>query len=691
MRRKLPLLIIGLFMLQAAAQDWPGFHGLEHQGVAPWRTSTLNSSNKFTVKWNTAIPGLGFSSPVVDGDKIFLTTAYETNKGAALRLAMARANVAFALALLTLVGMFMISTLAHGWPLTWRYLAVARVWALVGILLLVLAIIMFGPKALNLEGSVHRSWKVAAVSAVLSACLMLLLAADKSVVRWLFASVSTLLSILAYWHIPRRELFLNFSNSDGVISTSIVILPAFLGWGMFLILSILRPRDLGYEPGGAKGSLPALGSRLALCYGPPTLLVAALFWGLLRRVLRDPNVHASLTPTMGWTYLGFVVVACLTAILLARILTLRGSNALAWLTMPSVILSSLLAFGCFVRFGCLPAQKQVAHAVVCLERTTGRIQWLREVAFSSNLRDLKEINSHATPTLAISADLMCAYFGTAGLYGLDHRGNVRWHVKGLDFQGDYGVGQSPTFADNVVVLVNDYEVPRERAAPKSQIAAYNLSDGQLLWRQERARSEPGSGGFTTPIIRTLGGTKTVLVRGWEDLTAYDLHTGKIRWTFPLKHRGDHLVASLVTDAKRLYVMDATRVFALELDALEAGRADLLWTVRLPGEKDSTPVVSDGLLFAATETGVMACIDVESGVLKWKEKFRGKFFASVVALGESVLFAAQSGNLLFTARSSEFALRSEIPLREKIYATPVPLADGILVRTTQHLHWMEPRE
>jgi outer membrane protein assembly factor BamB len=61
----------------AAAQDWPSFRGPEGSGVSRHATPpvTWNLTSSTNVAWRTAIPGLGHSSPIVWGDRIYLTTA----------------------------------------------------------------------------------------------------------------------------------------------------------------------------------------------------------------------------------------------------------------------------------------------------------------------------------------------------------------------------------------------------------------------------------------------------------------------------------------------------------------------------------------------------------------------------------------------------------------------------------------
>jgi predicted neuraminidase/outer membrane protein assembly factor BamB len=62
------------------AQDWPEFRGPTGQGHADEREIPLTWSETQNVKWKVAIPGSGWSSPAIRGDRIWLTTATEEGK-----------------------------------------------------------------------------------------------------------------------------------------------------------------------------------------------------------------------------------------------------------------------------------------------------------------------------------------------------------------------------------------------------------------------------------------------------------------------------------------------------------------------------------------------------------------------------------------------------------------------------------
>ncbi|MEO8681830.1 MAG: PQQ-binding-like beta-propeller repeat protein [Vicinamibacterales bacterium] len=68
----------------SAAQDWPAFRGPDGQGHSPERGLPLEWSETRNISWKTPLPGLGWSSPVVAGGRVWITTAVE-QRGISLR------------------------------------------------------------------------------------------------------------------------------------------------------------------------------------------------------------------------------------------------------------------------------------------------------------------------------------------------------------------------------------------------------------------------------------------------------------------------------------------------------------------------------------------------------------------------------------------------------------------------------
>lgn len=80
-----PALLFATVTLHAS--DWPQFRGPTGQGHAPDAATPLTWSETENIAWKTAVPGRGWSSPVIAGNRVWLTTAVtDRGTGTSLRL-----------------------------------------------------------------------------------------------------------------------------------------------------------------------------------------------------------------------------------------------------------------------------------------------------------------------------------------------------------------------------------------------------------------------------------------------------------------------------------------------------------------------------------------------------------------------------------------------------------------------------
>jgi len=80
MRATLQVLIFGAMVLVSVAvhaENWSRFRGPNGQGVSPESDLPIRWSSTENVAWKTRIPGVSWSSPIVWGDSVFVTTATE--------------------------------------------------------------------------------------------------------------------------------------------------------------------------------------------------------------------------------------------------------------------------------------------------------------------------------------------------------------------------------------------------------------------------------------------------------------------------------------------------------------------------------------------------------------------------------------------------------------------------------------
>ena len=73
-------LVIALLVFRADAENWPQFRGPNSRGCSSETNLPLQWSATENLAWKTPIPGQSWSSPIVWGDQVFVTTATDEGK-----------------------------------------------------------------------------------------------------------------------------------------------------------------------------------------------------------------------------------------------------------------------------------------------------------------------------------------------------------------------------------------------------------------------------------------------------------------------------------------------------------------------------------------------------------------------------------------------------------------------------------
>ncbi|MGH7140863.1 MAG: PQQ-binding-like beta-propeller repeat protein, partial [Pirellulales bacterium] len=102
----------------------------------------------------------------------------------------------------------------------------------------------------------------------------------------------------------------------------------------------------------------------------------------------------------------------------------------------------------------------------------------------------------------------------------------------------------------------------------------------------------------------------------------------------------------------------------------------------------TPAVYKGRVILVRDSGQVVSIDPATGKTIWEAAFpkhRTKFYASPLVAADK-LYAPREDGTVFVASiaNDQFKLLSENNMAESIIGSPVPVANGILLRGEEHL-------
>jgi outer membrane protein assembly factor BamB len=352
---------------------------------------------------------------------------------------------------------------------------------------------------------------------------------------------------------------------------------------------------------------------------------------------------------------------------------------------PFVVLS--LAILSFIVANFIGTKDQYIRAVICIDRNDGMIQWKCEGLVGPK-KKTHRANSAATPTPVIHNQHVYAYFGTPGLMCTDLKGNMIWSNRDLPYEGIHGVGASPIACDGYIFVTS-----LNSKAP--YITALDCNTGERIWTSKIRGWSGIHGEYRTPLIIFRQDKKALVnwCRSHNELTAYDIHSGKELWKCHPK--GDfegESVASILWGDDMLYLPSRSDIAAIKL--LQADKTVLptaVWNTNMHGRGPiaPSPVLSEGMLFMVSDHGYASCLNAANGEILWQKKLPGnEYLASPIVMGDHVYFWNSSGVTTVVACDRTFKKIAQNTLPGGIVASPAPVNGQLFVRTTKALWCIE---
>ncbi|MBL8815095.1 MAG: PQQ-binding-like beta-propeller repeat protein [Planctomyces sp.] len=159
-------------------------------------------------------------------------------------------------------------------------------------------------------------------------------------------------------------------------------------------------------------------------------------------------------------------------------------------------------------------------ATVALDRTSGQQVWKR-VSPLREVEPFHSVGSPASSTPASNGEQLFVFFGSYGLLCYDLNGKLLWEQPMGPFQDEFGASSSPVLSGNNVVLNEDHDV-------QSFICAFDQATGELRWKTDR---EAATRSYSTPFLIGPQGEEQIVIAGSLQMTAYSPNDGTRLWWY----------------------------------------------------------------------------------------------------------------------------------------------------------------
>ena len=323
---------------------------------------------------------------------------------------------------------------------------------------------------------------------------------------------------------------------------------------------------------------------------------------------------------------------------------------------------------------------KVRFVVHAFDLRTGRQLWQHAVDAPTDLPKVHLKHNLASPSCVSDGKLVYAWFGTGQFVALTLDGKVSWERDLTKDYGRYdilwGHGSSPMLYKDSLILLCDHQ-------GSAYVVALDKRNGKQLWKTDRGKDRRS---YTTPFLVSGPGGDQLIINSSQRIDAISPTTGELLW-----HVGEENRVPVPTPVYSDGVLYTSRGYnsGPYMAVKVGGRGDvnathLQWQVQTGAPYVSSLLFYKGLIYMATEAGIVSCADAANGKVLWKERFGGVFSASPVAAEGKVYLVNENGEAFVLAAGREMKILAKNTLSERTLASPAIASGLILLRTDEHL-------
>jgi outer membrane protein assembly factor BamB len=291
-------------------------------------------------------------------------------------------------------------------------------------------------------------------------------------------------------------------------------------------------------------------------------------------------------------------------------------------------------------------QRGTEEYVTCYDLATGKLLWAH--ADTARFDEaMGGIGPRSTPTIDVTQNAVFT-MGAKGLLNCLEltTGKVLWNK---DVLKDSGTTKSPEWGKSAAPLLLGDNIVCSGGDNGATLIAYRRSDGQLVWK---AGDDGGS--YSSPVLMTLAGREQILSVNSNSVTGHDPATGSVLWKFDWPGMFPKVCQPVQVAPDRILV---TTSYGLKSNLLEVKTAtdgkmtvSSIWAASAPRTKFSSASVFGTHAYALDE-GTFCCVDLATGERVWREGRYG--FGQQICVGEHwMLVQAEKGFIALVKANPE---------------------------------------
>jgi outer membrane protein assembly factor BamB len=358
-----------------------------------------------------------------------------------------------------------------------------------------------------------------------------------------------------------------------------------------------------------------------------------------------------------------------------------------------VVVGNRVIVTCYSGYGVPEARgsdlESLQRHVVCVDRTTGQVQWTRTIAGElpeDSYQGFLTEHGYASSTPVTDGERIYVFFGKSGVWAFDLAGRELWRT---------GVGKESSnrrWGSGASLVLHKQTVIVNASEESQSIRALDKLTGREVWKASATALELAYG-TPTLVTRADGKTEAVIAVPGE-VWGLDADTGKLRWYAEHRLTGN-ICPSVVAEGETLFVFGGFRsAGSLALRAGgKASPSEMLWS-KSTSSYVATPVLHEGHLYWVDDRGQAYCVSARTGELAYRERVAGlssggrPVYASPIVAGNKIYVPTRwAGTLVLAARPKyELLAQNRFSGDDSDFnATPAIVDGQLFLRSNRYLY------
>lgn len=319
---------------------------------------------------------------------------------------------------------------------------------------------------------------------------------------------------------------------------------------------------------------------------------------------------------------------------------------------------------------------------VCVDATSGKIEWNVELFRMVSGNRVHPKNSHASASPLCDGERIYMHFGTHGTACLEQDGSIVWTTKELKYAPVHGNGGSPVLFEDLIIVNCD-------GADRQSIVALDRKDGSIRWQRDRAATPVKGFAFCTPILIKVANETQLVSSGADVVMGLSPLTGEEIWR--VQYKGGYSVVPRPVYANGMVFVctgyDSPTLLAIRVDGAKGDvtESHVAWKVNKRVPLNPSPLVIDGLLYLISDDGVLSCLESDSGNSIWQQRVGGAYSASPTYVDGRIYLQSEQGETTVVAPGREYKELAKSELGERTFAS-YAIAKGAIFLRSENALW-----